>query len=296
MSTERETIYIVIATDNHYVILLAALLKSIQVNHKSAERIEFYIIDSGISKKNIEKLKSIIDINNFGLHFCPMDQVLPKGASLPVDGSALPFLAYMRIYAPYAIPSTAKKVIYLDVDMIVTTDISKLWHTDLGEYTVGCVQDHSAVVSCSWAGIPNYKELGLAADTKYFNSGLLLIDTEKWISQNIPEKIIKCGEDNKKHAMLADQYPLNVVFANNWLELDPKWNCKAGLDIKDPYIMHFIDIKPIYSSYNGSQFYQQEFYRYLDMTPWKNAKEVPNYVRISRKVYYKLEKMFSKLF
>ncbi|WP_129713805.1 glycosyltransferase family 8 protein [Pedobacter sp. SYP-B3415] len=295
MSTQQDTIYIVIATDNHYAILLAALLKSIEQNHKSGERIEFYIIDNGITPENIGKLKTILDPAAYGLHFCDMKKVLPKDMVLPVDGSALPFVAYMRMFAPYIIPAEAEKVLYLDVDMIVVTDISKLWHTDIGDYMVGCVQDHSAVVSCEWAGIRNYAQLGLSPDTKYFNSGLLHINAKAWRAANIPEQIIRCSEENKEYLSLADQYPLNVVFANKWFELDPRWNCKAILDINDPYIMHFIDIKPIYKSYNGSKFYQDTFYKYLNMTPWANYSPKSNYVRLWRKIYYKLIKTTSKL-
>jgi lipopolysaccharide biosynthesis glycosyltransferase len=46
-------INIIVASDNHYAILIAALLKSIDLNHKTAEHIDFYIIDDGIADNTI---------------------------------------------------------------------------------------------------------------------------------------------------------------------------------------------------------------------------------------------------
>ena len=296
MSKQRETIHIVIATDNHYAILLAPLIRSVQNNHKTSEQIAFAIIDNGISRINLQKLRSMVDGDDYTLTFHDMQSVLPEGIHLPLDGTGMPQITYMRMFAPFIVGSSAKRVIYLDVDMIVNRDISELWSVELDGRTVGCVQDHSATVSCEWAGIPNYRELGLDPETKYFNAGLLVIDIEKWKKENIPQKILTCVEENKDSLLLADQYALNVVFANSWKELDHRWNCKAGVDVKDPFIMHFIDIKPIYSSYNGSQFYKSEFFRYLKMTPWADFKIVPNYVRIFRKGFYKVKKTVKKIF
>ncbi|MCH5685125.1 hypothetical protein LWM68_13245 [Niabella sp. W65] len=52
----NETIYIVAATDNHYAILLAALIKSVEINHKTPEKIVFTVIDDGISTANRDKI------------------------------------------------------------------------------------------------------------------------------------------------------------------------------------------------------------------------------------------------
>ena len=46
----NNNISVIVASDNHYAILIAALLKSIEVNHKTSEHIDFYIIDDNISK------------------------------------------------------------------------------------------------------------------------------------------------------------------------------------------------------------------------------------------------------
>ena len=59
---------------------------------------------------------------------------------------------------------------------------------------------------------------------------------------------------------------LNVIFANQWFELDHRWNTFATLNEKDPYIIHFIGRKPIYSSYENNESYATDFFSYLQLT------------------------------
>jgi lipopolysaccharide biosynthesis glycosyltransferase len=66
---KNNTISIVVASDNHYAILIAALLKSIDLNHKTDEHIDFHIIDDGISAKFRTNLETIVDPSRITLLF-----------------------------------------------------------------------------------------------------------------------------------------------------------------------------------------------------------------------------------
>src|ERR1700761_8756774 len=187
----QDNISLVAATDNHYAILLAALIKSIEVNHKTSEKIDFYIIDDGISNTNIKKIQDSSDASITTLHWFKSNEVIPRGINIPIDKSAFPITTYLRLFAPYIIPQETKRVIYLDVDMIVLEDISKLWHIDIEGRLFGAVIDIAETVDSTWSGIPNYKQLGLDPKTKYFNAGLLLIDPIKWREEDISNKVIK---------------------------------------------------------------------------------------------------------
>ena len=146
---------------------------------------------------------------------------------MPADHSSFPLNIYARLFIPYFVPGHIEKVLYMDVDMLVLKDISKLWKTNLQNRMVAGVVDRIKVVSCIWGGIPNYKEFEIPPQTKYFNSGLLLIDTFKWRDLHIAERVMQCVSRNKKYASFLDQYGLNVIFANQWFELDPRWNTYA---------------------------------------------------------------------
>jgi lipopolysaccharide biosynthesis glycosyltransferase len=291
---QNSNIQIVVASDNHYAILIAALLKSIDINHKTGEHIDFHIIDDGISTKTKNKLSTIADPDRITLKWIKSKDTVPANITIPIDNSAFPLTAYMRIFSPYVIDQDVDKLIYLDVDTIVQDDISKLWNTSLGDHTAGAVQDPGKTVDCAWAGIPNYKELGLSADTKYFNSGVLMINPKKWREQNVATQVIDALGKYREHVRMADQYGINVVMANKWLELDPKWNWFAFKDNDEPHIVHFLDIKPIFKTYNSQEVYREEFFRYLNMTPWKGFKPISGNQRQFRKIVNKIKKAFMK--
>lgn len=292
---QNNNISIVVASDNHYAILIAALLKSIDLNHKTSEHIDFHIIDDGISAKFKEQLETIVDPARITLKWFKSKEIIPANIVIPVDSSAFPLTVYLRVFSPYVVDPDVDKLIYLDVDTIVQDDISKLWNVSLGDFTAGAIQDVGKTVDCEWGGIPNYKELGLEADTKYFNSGVLMINPKKWRAEDISNQVITALSKYKEHVRLADQYGLNVVLAKKWMELDPKWNWFAFKENENPSLVHFLDIKPIFKSYNSKEVYREEFFRYLSMTPWKGFKPISGNQRHIRKIYNKIKKAFLKL-
>lgn len=287
----KETISIVLASDNHYAILIAALIKSIEVNHKTEEKIDFYIIDDHISNGNKKKIQESIQSEEIAIHWLDASRIVPPTIKFPKDNTSFPATAYFRVFSPYVVPQELERILYLDVDMIVQEDISKLWYTDIGDHIFGAVQDFQKVVSCSWGGIPNYKELGMSPDTKYFNSGLLLIKAKEWRDADITNRVFTCLHANLQYINYADQYGLNVALVNQWFELDPRWNWFATFDASDVYIIHFLDIKPIFKSYKSAPHFKTIFYTYLKMTAWKKHTPISGNHRVVRKIYNKLKKV-----
>lgn len=291
----KDTISVVVASDNFYAILISALLKSIDENHKTSEHIDFHIIDDGISSKSKRRLETIVDPERLSIIWHDGKKIIPSDLSIPIDNSGFPLTTYLRVFAPNVVGLDVHKLLYIDVDIILRDDISKLWNMSTGDYTIGAIQDIAKTVDCEWGGIPNYKELGLDPKTKYFNAGVLLINTKKWREEKISEEIITALIKYKDKVQLGDQYGLNVVFAQKWKELDPKWNWFASQEDLNPSLIHFLDIKPIFKSYNSNPLFKEEFFRYLSMTPWKGFKVISGNNRLIRKVYNKLRKRFLKL-
>lgn len=290
------TITLVTIVDNHFVMLLAALLKSIEVNHKTSEQVVVYIVDDGINKKNKEKLLNSVSASLLTISWLKMAEIIPKGFKFPLDSSSFPLNVYTRFLIPFFIPQEVERVIYLDVDMIVCEDISKLWNIDMENKVVAGVVDRAEKVSNKWGGILNYEALGLLPDTKYFNSGLLVIDPVLWRKLDITSKILKCVEENKKYAFFPDQYGINVVLANQWLELDPRWNCYAMLEYKNPYIIHFTGRKPIFKNYEFNKEYKEIFFQYLKMTTWKDFQPINESNRFIKKLYNVMHKKLLSVF
>jgi lipopolysaccharide biosynthesis glycosyltransferase len=290
-----EPITIVVATDNFYAILLSVLLKSIEVNHKTKEHIHVHIIDDGISARNVKLIAETVSPNMFTLHWHKSVMAVPKTVTLPNDGTAFPLAAYLRLFGPYIVPDDKKKILYLDVDMVMLEDVSSLWQVDLGDNLFAAVVDLCKTVGSTWGGIPNYKALGINPDSKYFNSGVMLINPQMWRSLDVPNKVIKAINDNIQHVNFADQYGLNVILVNKWIELDYRWNSFSVLDYEDPFLIHFLDIKPIFKSYKANKKYYNIFHSYLALTPFRDMKLLSDYNRLVRKAIIKIGKKIKQI-
>ncbi len=289
-----KTISISSIVDNHLSIMQGALFQSIQENYKGSEKIDYYVITDNLSQSNKNNLSQ--NITKINLIWIDIDDVVPKNINLPVDKSSFPINVYTRLFIPYIVKSGVEKVIYLDVDMIAVEDISKLWEIDLGTHPVAGVLDRSKTVNSKWGGIPNYIELGLDENTSYYNSGMFVFNINLWLKEKYAEKIVNCLMENIKFSSFPINYGMNVVFANKWLTLDPKWNAYAMEDIKEPYIIHFAGRKPIFSTYDYNQEFKEVFYNYVEKTAWKGFKPIGEQKRLIKKLFNKIEKRIKHLF
>jgi lipopolysaccharide biosynthesis glycosyltransferase len=135
---------------------------------------------------------------------------------------------YYRLFLP-SILADYQRVIYLDVDLILQTDVAKLWAENLGGFALGAVRDVWAVNvlrkprhhHLEWI---NY--LGVDSPNSYFNSGVMLFDLNQMRLERLEELCLNhllrfppCG--------LHDQDVLNAVCQHYTAPLHPAWNCTA---------------------------------------------------------------------
>jgi lipopolysaccharide biosynthesis glycosyltransferase len=292
---QMSAISIVLACDNHYFIMLGGLLKSIEINHKSGELLDIYIVDDNTSYDNKIKLKTSLDQDMFQIHWIDKKDAIPDGFVLPVINNTYPLNTYYRILIPFFLPEGIQKVLYMDVDMIVEEEISKLWNIDISDFIIGAVPDSNTRfignTERGAEGIVNYRELGLNPNTKYFNAGLLLINVAKWIEYNVTERVFSIIKQNSRYAGMGDQYGLNVVLSDRFLEIDSLWNCLANSSEPSPRIIHFIHRKPFYKSYSYNKAYQNIFYKYISKTKWNNSPPVGETTRYLKKIDNVLKKI-----
>ena len=117
------------------------------------------------------------------------------------------------------------KVIYLDSDILVLDDISKLWETNLFNKTLGAVKDPA---------FNRYNSLNLRREKGYFNSGVLLIDSLSWRTKNYSQKILEYINKYPEKLVLPDQDALNVILKDDWLPINQAWNVFNGLFMENP--------------------------------------------------------------
>jgi lipopolysaccharide biosynthesis glycosyltransferase len=258
----NDIIRIVLAADDNYAQHLGVAMTSILENHKNSQKIEFFILDNNIGGINLEKIKQIGFAYKVDLFFYKISEAL--FGDYP-EANRLSRATYSRIFIPELLPLNIKKVLYLDVDLVVLEDVALLYNTDLKNFSVGAVRD---VMSKEILRIYFDREV-----LDYFNAGVLLINLEKWRQKKIAEKSLEFVRLNRKNIVRSDQDILNCLLKNDWLPLDKKFNIdlkrgKLNLEPeKNTVILHYSDkAKPWqYIFYGKSQKY---YWQYLRKTPW----------------------------
>lgn len=289
----KSTLQIVVTTDDHFVILLAALIKSAESFIAPSTNMVFNIVNDHVSDLNKSKLEQSINPEITQLKWIDMDGLVPQGMQIPFDFTSYPPNIYMRFFIPYFMDTSIETVLYMDVDMIVQDNLAALFDLDMSQHIIAAVTDPRVkTFDNAWGGVKNYKALGFTGDMPYFNSGLLLINLHAWRNQAITEQLIRCIHLNVSYANYPDQYGLNVVLANQWLSLASKWNHFATMPYQDqPSVIHFVQRKPIYSSYVGEKLFQKQFLHYLELTQWHDFQLISEFKRIWQKMGIVVQKI-----
>lgn len=127
-------------------------------------------------------------------------------------------IVWLRFFLPDLVRDRSR-VIYLDSDILVMSHLSDLWETPLESMPVGAVAN---VVEPS--ARPHVERLGIRYPGGFFNSGVLLMDLDRMRAERSSEELFKAARDRRDELVWPDQDALNIVFAERWLALHPRWN------------------------------------------------------------------------
>lgn len=185
--------------------------------------------------------------------------------------------ALLRLYLPELLPEI-NKIIYLDCDMVVLTDISKLWANELADIILGaCSDDIRFNVTKRIRDFYTNKEISVDS---YFNSGTLLLNLEKMRDENFTKKIFDWLFNNKD-VLYPDQDMLNWYCHNHYLCLDRKYNILVRSTNEsdfDDSIIHYLGGQKPWKKYNGK--IDDYYWKYLIQTPWcENPENLLRYIR-----------------
>ncbi|GIM94385.1 glycosyltransferase family 8 protein [Paractinoplanes toevensis] len=216
---------LVVSTDERYAMPTAACIRSVIDSRDRTDPLHITVLANAVSERTRTRLLRSWRAARCAITITPVD--LGRFASLPTT-SAVGATVTAAVYAPLLIgellPADWQRVIYLDSDTITRRPLNSLWNTDLRGSSLGAVRDDYVPTVSSPYGVPGWRELGLAADLPYFNSGVLLIDLDAWRRQRIGEKAVQYLTQHAGDIRLFDQDALNAVCAGRWHELDTPWN------------------------------------------------------------------------
>jgi lipopolysaccharide biosynthesis glycosyltransferase len=231
-------INIVYATDNNYVKIMGISILSILKFVDPNDVIHFYIMEENIDLENKEKIYSMCSKYNCSIEFFNIHDILVYFLDNKIGMWMGGCTALARIFMARLLPDSIHKVLYLDCDTLINDSLNNLFNTNLLGKTVGMCYD------CIRNEFKKY--IGIKPDYPYFNSGVLLIDLERWREFNYENKISEYIQTEKK-SKLPDQDALNIVLDNDILPLDARYNFQSHFFLY-PYrkILMVYNLKKIY--------------------------------------------------
>jgi lipopolysaccharide biosynthesis glycosyltransferase len=279
---------IVVCCDHNYVVPLAALVSSLSDTQRAP--FELHVLQDGIANDDRVRIQSTASAL---IRWCDVDSATFEGIPTP---SHLPASALFRLLIADQLPHLAR-AIYLDTDTIVVDDLEPLWQQDLGRAVIGAAHDPYVDVLGGSPGLP-FVRRGLTSSMPYFNSGVMLIDLERWRQSDVSAAALSLLREST--LAYADQCALNLVLANQWARIDPRYNLQpAHLDtlgwvsdseecselaraLQHPAVHHFVGRKP-WGPGGGDVARSGLWFDTLDQTAfaqWRSA-ETPTEVSVS---------------
>ena len=238
-----ENIHICFCSDKNLIDFIPVVINSI-LNKNSKIKIIIHYINNIENETKIEYLRKYIESYN-NLSFV----TYKKNWNRKYKGIKHVSVATMlRLFIPELIKT--KRVLYLDIDIIVNTNLTQLYNTYCGK--TGIAMKNSIV----------YSEFGKYSNKKSGNCGIIVMDLETLRKNNFTKKCLDIHSNNQnKH----DQFIINMYCNGNHMVLEPRFNIFLNQDDylinkESDFILHYAGGKKPYYHNTGKYQYLWDIY------------------------------------
>jgi lipopolysaccharide biosynthesis glycosyltransferase len=299
MVREDDNPVVVCAADDAFAMPLAVMVRSVTENLAAAARINLTVLDAGITPANKEKILASWDSQRVAATFLSPETSALRHAKV---WGHVNIVSYYRLLIPELMPPEVVKVIYLDCDLLVLADLTRLWREPLGDSYVLAAQDSAGPYMNARVALSNYErcrpylvetvplrsyeKLGIPPGARYFNAGVLVMNLRRWREDDITGRALAYLRDYRQLVLWWDQDALNATLAGGWGELDLRWNQTSHLHdypswdaspfeeeryrraLAEPWVVHFAaPWKPWH--FGCPHPCRDLFFHYLDRTAWR---------------------------
>ena len=231
-------IHLVTGGDLRFLPGIQVTLASALIGMPENRSVDFHILDGGLGEEAQHGLRKLADRCHSAVRL--IFHTVPE-ASLEtfVPGPGNSRMYYARI-GMASLLNDAERVIYLDSDTLVLGDLSQLWKTNCNNSIAMACRDRKVrqlSEDSPWLLIPEEGHL------PYFNSGVMLVDLEKWRAENIEQRCLDLISKPSGPYRWWDQTILNHVLMGKIGFLPQEWNWQSEevppMDNPTPCILHY---------------------------------------------------------
>jgi len=272
-AAQISSFHIAFCVDNSYFRALGAVLASIVANNPE-QHFTFHILTLEVSGEHRNRVAQIEKMWNVRTELHLLDIASFQKFSEYLGQSYYSLSIFTRLMIPEILQGRTERVLYLDADVLCVGKLTELVDLDISE-------DIAAVVADAPITTRRRVEVLQLEQARYFNSGVLLINTEKWIENDITARTLHVLSHRRGGLRFPDQDVLNIVLDGRARYIEPKWNLLYGLigdlengvthmkPLDDPRFIHFAGaVKPWHDWCLHES--RELFSKYHRMSPWSD--------------------------
>lgn len=262
------SIPIFFSCDDNYLPFLAVAVRSLIDNASPDYHYTIHILNSGLSERRVAPILNMkrenveirtVDVSHM---LAPIMERLNLRDYYTVS-------IYFRLFIATLFPQY-HKAIYLDADIVVNGDISRLYNIPLGNRLLGAVSDD---IIAGHRDFRRYAEQAVGvASHRYFNSGVLLMNLDQLRHYEIERRFVYLLQTYHFDTVAPDQDYLNVLCRDRVLYLDKGWN-KMSIDYNYQGVPKLIHYNMFYKPWLYTDIPYGSFF-------WKYAIKTPFYVEM----------------
>lgn len=203
------TANVALIVDGNAVLGARNTIKSLLLN---SSQVAVYVINTGMTDAQSLELQSLSP--------CVRLVGVPRHLHTWLENFALrgfPHVskaAYLKLVL-HRILAAVDKIVYLDTDTLVLENIANILSSDLDDHFLGATWTATQV---------DAGKLRLGLKQRYFNSGVMLCNLEKWRANAVEDDFLDWYQTNKSKMKFNDQEVLNGVFDGRNFEIGKRWN------------------------------------------------------------------------
>ena len=197
---------ILLAADNKYLKYMENLIFSIKSNLDD-ENIKIYFVNQNVDKEKLNRKKRKLE-RKYDIEFNIINVSQEMFSNLPIN-EHFSVEMYFRMIAQFILPENLDRILWIDIDIVCLENIKQFYYQDF---------DNKSMIVCadSMYGeqmlVEHKENLGIKPDTKYFNSGVLILNLDKMRKKYTMEEIMETSIKYKDKLKYPDQDILNILY------------------------------------------------------------------------------------
>ena len=269
------TVVLSCAVDGSWALPLAVMLRSADAHLAPGRDLLAHVIDAGLSETDRARVqKSLGPRTQIEWHSPDRSKL----SGVPLWGHVSPS-TYDRLTIGRVLPSALSRILWLDCDLLVMDDLSVVFDAEMDGAWALAVPDPLVRVVSSPFGVREYRALGLAPETPYFNAGVMVVDLDAWRREQVEERALAYLHRYASQVFFHEQEALNVALARRWRPLARMWNWSAhplhapaeDLQGATPSILHFTGARKPWIRGGVGPWYAR-YVHFQDATDWRGER------------------------